>query len=408
MRSSGRHIACIVLLTILGSCQADDGAVAPAGTDPPAADTLDLSSVRFSAEPAADWTALFKRDSGWFGGDGIFSVPVPLSETDTATLFWFSDSMIGDIVAGRLTPGYAMVHNSVALLGGNQPDAAGLTFYWKGKGTSRPGSVFAPPGTGETADSWYWLGSGFVNHAREDDIYLFAYQVHRTPAEAGFALGGSRLLVIPHGSRPPFDGYRDIWAPLYVAGSTPEKGYAFGAGVYVNTREAGAPSPDGYVYVYGVNNGPGLLEKDLMVGRVRPGEMEDFDAWRFWDGEGWNLGTADVDRAAVITTGVSDELSLTPLADGRYALVFQTDGIGTSVGMRLAAHPWGPFGPVIKLWDCPEAAPGFITYNAKAHPWLSAPGMLVISYNVNATDFFNQLTYHPYLYRPRFIQVTFH
>lgn len=398
----------------LVACKTNDGAVAPPGIPSPAPDTSSLNSLDFSVEPADRWSLLFKRDSGWFGGDGIFSVSLNgtdatgSSDSGTRTMCWFSDTMIGDIIAGRLQPGYSMVHNSVALLTGAEPDADRLSFHWKGKGTAAPGSLFEPPQT-EADKSWYWLGDGFVNHRKGDDLYIFGYEVRNTATAAGFGISGSGLIVIPHGDKPPFTEQRRLKTPLYVKGTTQDNGYAFGAGVFANTREAGAPDPDGYLYVYGVKNGPGFLEKDLMVGRVRPDSITDFDRWRFWDGAGWSLGITEIARAATITTRISDELSLTPLPGGRYGLVFQTDAIGSSVGLRLAAHPWGPFGPVIKLWDCPEVAegPGFFTYNAKAHPHLSAPGELLISYNVNATDFFSALSAHPNLYRPRFIKIRF-
>ena len=88
-------------------------------------------------------------------------------------------------------------------------------------------------------------------------------------------------------------------------------------------------------------------------------------------------------------------------------MVFQTDGIGKSVGLRLSHHPEGPFGPIIKLWECkePDIAKNFIVYNAKAHPNLSKPNELLISYNVNSFDFWNDIKVFPNLYRPRFIRV---
>jgi len=120
----------------------------------------------------------------------------------------------------------------------------------------------------------------------------------------------------------------------------------------------------------------------------------------------WN---ADMQKVAYITDGVSDELSVTPLADGRYVLVFQSGGMSSTVGMRIGASPVGPFGPVIKLYECPEAKENknYTMYNAKAHPSLSKPGELLISYNVNAFDFWNEIQKNPTLYRPRFIKLKF-
>jgi hypothetical protein len=96
------------------------------------------------------------------------------------------------------------------------------------------------------------------------------------------------------------------------------------------------------------------------------------------------------------------------LPDGRYALVFQINGMSSFVGMRLGKTPFGPFGPVIKIWECKEPQQkNIFTYNAKAHPSLSAPGELLISYNVNAFNFLNEIKADPNLYRPRFIRIKF-
>jgi hypothetical protein len=90
-----------------------------------------------------------------------------------------------------------------------------------------------------------------------------------------------------------------------------------------------------------------------------------------------------------LTDQVSNELSLSQLPDGRYALIFQQSGIGKYICMQLGKTPYGPFGKVIKLWDTSEAIElkSFFTYNAKAHPGLSEKGELLISYNVNSFDF---------------------
>src|SRR5699024_4541068 len=56
-------------------------------------------NIAFEVHRAPKWTKVFKRDSGWFGGDGIFSIPFSGKEVkkgDTL-LFVFSDTMIGRI-----------------------------------------------------------------------------------------------------------------------------------------------------------------------------------------------------------------------------------------------------------------------------------------------------------------------
>lgn len=407
-----------LLLFSLGACSQNNSSVTSSNNEPdPSNDTVvtDLNTFDFSVASAHEWTLMLKRNSGWFGGDGIFSVSlngkdnIGAANENTKTLFWFSDTMIGDIVNGVLQSGYKMIHNSMAILEGDQPDKKKINFYWDKDEQGNPKSLFIPSTPASADTEWYWLGDGFVNRKKDGDIYIFAYRIKKVNTGWGFALAGSTLIILPHNSKPPFKDQKQMDTPLFVAGDKEDSGYAFGAGVFVNTKAAGAPHPDGYVYIYGVKNGSGFLEKDLMVARVLPEDITDFDEWRFWDGKGWNLDVQHISKAATITDQVSDELSLTPLPDGRYALVFQDHGIGSSVDLRLAESPHGPFGPVIKLWDCPEVNMGkdFYTYNAKAHPHLSSNGELLISYNVNAFNFFKNLNYHPYLYRPRFIKIKF-
>jgi hypothetical protein len=141
------------------------------------------------------------------------------------------------------------------------------------------------------------------------------------------------------------------------------------------------------------------------VARIKPKDIEEFHLWEFWDGNAWQ---PDMEKAASIADRASNELSVTPLSDGRYAMVFQTDGIGSTVGLRLSLSPEGPYGPIIPLWD---ASPDFkegkhlFSYNAKAHPHLSESGELLISYNINSFDFFSDVAIEPDFYRPRFIRV---
>ena len=136
--------------------------------------------------------------------------------------------------------------------------------------------------------------------------------------------------------------------------------------------------------------------------RVPPARVADPGAWRFWDGAGWS---ADLQDLAPICGGVSSELSVTPLPDGRFLLVFQEHGMGEWVAVRLGASPVGPFGPPHRIWRCPEVArhEKVFTYNAKAHPHLSPPGEVLISYNVNSLDFWGEFLRDASIYRPRFV-----
>jgi hypothetical protein len=367
----------------------------------------DLSNIRFTVEEAPEWSALLKRNSGWFGGDGIYTIPFNGMESRRANqrdsvLFIFSDTMIGDIKDSTLVPGSTMIHNSVAVLKGYMPDEKRMRFYWNKDTERRPMPVFSPHTPRTDTVDYYWLGDGFVNQTLGNSIYIFGYRVRNVSTDAfGFREVGNTLIKIPSGSIPPFKDARQMDSPFFLTDQKGDSG-SFGAGIYVNTMAAGAPHPDGYVYVYGVKG----QKKELLVSRVLPGDFENFKRWTYWDGKTW---VDDMYAAATVTEGVSNELSVSDLPDGRYALVFQLNGMSTTVGMRIGASPAGPFGPVIKLWDCkPDLIEKtFVVYNAKVHPSLSQPGELLISYNINSTEFIRDLKIHPNLYRPRFIRVKF-
>ncbi|MFD1754087.1 DUF4185 domain-containing protein [Rufibacter sediminis] len=394
-----------LLVLSLVSCASEKGDAD--GVDQKKPVNTDINTLQFTVEEAPQWTALFKRNSGWFGADGIFAIPKNGVDTagagrSTETMLLFSDTMIGDIKDGKLSPGYKMIHNSVAIMKGNTPSPENITFYWDKAANGSHTAIFEPRTPAAKPGEYYWLGDGFVNTAKNNDTYLFGYRVRDTGAQVfGFQEVGNALIVIPAGSKPPFKNQRQLDTPFFLPGSGPDDYGSLGAGIFVNTREAGAPNPDGYVYVYGMRG----KAKNVMVARVVPGEIEDFSKWRYWDGTTWN---EDINKLANITDRASNELSVTPLPDGRYAMVFQTDGIGKTVGLRLGLSPQGPFGPIINLWDCTEDIKmdkDFIVYNAKVHSNLSEPGELLISYNVNSFDFFKDILVHPNLYRPRFIKV---
>lgn len=361
-------------------------------------DTVHLS---FKAEEAPEWSNLFYRNHGWFGGDGIFSIPLNRNEKGKAdsTLFIFSDTMVGEVGEEEIDHSN-MIHNSVAYLKGTKPVKDNIEFFYAKRKDGHPESLFIPNTPHAESKDYYWLGDGFVNHAL-GNIYIFAYRMRNMDeSDWSFTQVGSAIIVLPIGSRPPFNDQRQIETPFLLRGDNGSESATLGAGIFVNTKAAGAPNPDGYVYVYGKKG----KDQGLIVSRVLPKNFEKFNKWTFWNGRSWK---PSIKEAIPITNGVSNELSVSPLNDGRYALVFQRGGMSDKIALRLGLSPYGPFGPAIDLWQTTEGKQkNYFTYNAKAYPDLSKPGELLISYNVNAFDYFREINKNPHLYRPRFIKIS--
>ncbi len=364
----------------------------------PAADTL----VNFSVRAAPEWTDLFYRKKGWFGADGVFTMTVSGDESrgagaEDSVFMYFSDTMTGNVIGDSAVSDFKMVNNSFAWVTSLEPSEETVGLRINQDQTGAFTNYFSPttPATGE--EEYYWFGDGFVNGADDNSINIFGYRVYDTSDESwAFEVRGVTLLTIPRGSQPPFEDHVQIDLPLYMDIEGVGKG-TFGSGVYVNTEWAGAPDPDGFLYVYGLLD-PG---KHLVVSRVRPENVKDASAWQFWTGESWS---ENINETRPVTDRVSNEVSLTPLNDGRYLLVFQSDGIGEYTSVRIADSPTGPFGPLQHVWHVPEISdpPGIIPYNAKAHPVLSTEDELLISYNTISLDYFNDILRHPHMYRPRF------
>jgi hypothetical protein len=362
------------------------------------------ASVEYTVERAPEWTALFKRSKGWFGGDGIFAIPFSGVDglTDDSVLFLFSDTMVGEIKIkdGKLAPGYKMVNNSVMILNGEEPVAERSHFLIKETKSEDPTTLFVPRTANARAGEYYWLGDGFVNHSN-GNMYIFAYRIRNTADKTDFPFQevGNALLVIPKGSKFPFENYQQLELPFNNEGEPP---VSFGAAVLSSTPSDKTFSPDGFLYVYGIRG----KTKELVVARVIPNAVEDFSAWKFWNGNTWD---DRLKNASAIEDSVSNELSVTPIGENRYALVYQYGGIFPEIYMQFASTPVGPFGSRKKVWDTTNDIKDsdLFTYNAKAHPAISKPGELLVSYNVNSFKFFDVIERMPDLYRPRFIRIVF-
>jgi len=364
-----------------------------------------LKSLTFTSEPAPEWTALMERTSGWFGADGIFSIPLDGKETQQIegkkTLFVFSDTYVGEVENGVPKPGNVMVNNSTAWLQGNAPDASAISFEYNTDARGEPSTYFIPDNAQSQPGEYFWMGDGFINHEKGNALYLFAYHVHKTgPNVFDFEQTHVTLLKIKDPTPEGMLVYQQM--PTYLGFVHPERGRVyFGSGVFVNTKKAGAPHPDGYVYIYGVMEG----KKSLIAARTLPRKIEDFDQWTFWNGESWVKNKEEV---VPITEHVSNELSVTPTGDGRYLLTFTVMGLSEKIGIQVGSSPVGPFGEVHEVYTCPEyAEKGLFPYNAKAHYHLSKPGELLVSYNTITLDFWEDIQRDATIYHPRFVMVKY-
>ncbi|MBB6672199.1 S-layer homology domain-containing protein [Cohnella nanjingensis] len=399
-----------------------------------------LSQVRFYSapgtiiEPERDWTALVAKTSGWTGSDGIYTIAyngydAPGKADETQTLFLFSDTFVGNVNPVTKYRNVAdFTNNTLGVLTGGSPDPAAMNYLWgtDGNGQTSTG-LFVPQTPDASSDGWYWFQDG-IN--LNNNIYISAMNVAPDPSQPPgwqFKVVGVSTIKIPidHGRLDIANHSQVDTSLLYHTefqwGTKPDGSpnmlsleNQFGAGFMANTAEAGAPAPDGYIYIYGYQTVFGV--RGLLVARVLPEDFEEESKWRFYTDGGW---VNDISKAKIIShssVDVSPELSVTPIIggpnDGKYRLVYSTGLFSGDHGLikqSIGDTPFGPFGPADTLYYTPEdkssAAETYI-YNAKAHPNISKPGELLITYNVNSTQDGGNVHYNNgEMYHPRFINM---
>ncbi len=356
-------------------------------------------------EEAPEWTALFAQTSGWTGADITFGFPLsgleqPNGYLSDYTMFTFGDTFIGEVVNGQRQPGTQMVHNTLAIMPPGPPDPETIEFIWGTDGNDNPITMFIPNTPNSNPGDQYWLKDGIIS---DGTIYLFTDRVTVEGMEP--TLVGSAVLEIPPGSLPPFEDHIQHEIPFWAPANDYMWGKSFGGCIMPNTTTSGAPFPDGYIYIYGVKAEVNPQNKRVLVSRVPEDEIATLSAWRFWNGFAW---VPDFSDAVPVTGQCGMDLSVSPLPDGRFLMIFQLNTVGRSVAARVGASPVGPWSPYYELYTCPQpdSLAGTFVYNAKAYPHLSAPGELLMSYSVNNVDFWAHFDY-PDIYRPRFINLVY-
>lgn len=380
-----------------------------------------LSKIRvytgsgFAVVPDRQWTDLLHNKRGWTGGDGTFSVPMDGCDAPGGsaadTMFLFGDTLIGSIdpITDQRAPDFTMINNSCIVLKNSIPKRENLNHIWRQSPSGTPDSLFIPDPAvqnDQSSQAYYWPQDGLVTG---NNFYNFPMTVMNDPEGPEgfqFKIDGVAMLSVPvRDGRLRTDHITQSRTGLYQSGSSSGGQLIFGGNFLPNTRQAGAPDPDGYIYVYG-HRSRGLI-KDLCVARIPEAAIANVDDWRFWNGSQWS---DDISECAVIAENVSCELSVTPLRGrlhaGKYLLVFQELVNSPIISCRLGDSPWGPFGDIIRLYSCPEVTDGrsIYAYNAKGHPHLSREGELLISYNVNSTSWQAHVR-HGYIYGPRFLRL---
>jgi len=284
-----------------------------------------------------------------------------------------------------------MVNNSVAVQRGKDPSAASVEFFWGRGPTGEPAALLTPT----DGRGWFWLRSG-VRIGRE--LWLFAAHVEKAGGEDdsfGFREAGAWLIRVENPDDRPTE-WRSTQRKLPFSSFTPTRNRTFGTAVLQN---------EGWIYVYGVDEdlGRSFPRKHAMVARVAQSELGEFGRWRFYGQGRWQEDPA---QAARIFDRAANEYSVSWLPSmAEFISVYTENGLGPRINARLSARPEGPWSEAIEVYECPEMQrdKGVYSYEAKAHLELSLADEIIVTYVVNAFDFWHGAS-RAELYWPRFLR----
>jgi hypothetical protein len=318
-------------------------------------------------------------DSGgqgsWAGADGTYSTPVPGGHD----AWLFNDTFLGPVNADEsLPPAAGFIHNSAVL---TTPRATRIGTFITGGTRQDPQALVAPPSTaGGTASSWYWNTDGITDQGH---LYVFEQENGPIDSPPPFNFGQTGMAIAKF-SLPG----------MHLESVTPTYGGTDVSWGVQLLREGP------WIYIYGVQSGSGLAGKEVHLARARTGHL--LGPWQFSTGSGWS---SDPAASAPLLGGVGSSYGVTRV-DGQYVLATTGSFLDPQIYLYTAPTPAGPFTGGTKIYTPPEASQGLYAYNVAAHPELTGPGNLVLSYNVNSfslADLYANINNN----RARFITVSF-
>jgi Domain of unknown function (DUF4185) len=340
---------------------------------------------RFTVEGLPAYEALFRRSSGWTGGDGAFSTALGPKRF----LWLFGDTFIGKVMDHRHVDA-VLVHNTLAIQVGKNPESASIAFYYGHSAQGKPVAFVRPcDGVG-----WFWPYQAVRTN---EGLSLFLIQIEGTDASNpfGFKPVATWLGQVGNPGDPP-----DHWKIRQRKIPWSNQHRLFGSSILIEGKDC---------YIFGTVDeiSRGVLRKPVILARVPAEDLADFSRWRFYSAEGW---VADAERAGRLCEDVANEFSVSfQPALNRYLMLYTQSSFSDTIVFRLAPEPYGPWGEPIPIYRCPEARPEprLFCYAAKGHPELAlSPEELIVTYLTNSNDL-ALIESDAGLYRPRFLRLRF-
>lgn len=441
-------------------------------------------NVQAASSPVNTWTTgwsnRFALSSGYTGSDGVYSIPMNGNDKlgsayNTAgwQTFTFNDTFIGsyNTTTGLRNAGTKFINNTTGMVNTSGATPAAISYKWRTDQTiqERMAMITRPS---NTSPVYYWPNDGVViDNAGTKQMVQFSLKMQSGGGlnTQGVAVTSWDLPATPNYTTnwPYKNAHNTDWRNSDVLFGQVPNVFKAQSGTWTGPRTAGAAildrsntttayTADGFIYIYAVQNGPDLFEKDVFVARATPANLVNTSTWEYWSGDfsggndGWNgsgFGQNAIDYAQplkdtnnVALKDMASEFSVIQLPDQRFAMVYSQNDMfgGGKIAVRYASNPTGPWTtPTIvhtvstpnsgnaslnlRAMPAPYNTQGWTygVYGAKVHPQLSkAPtgtgtanaGRLLVSFHILPIDsspgeLGPEFQYGD-IYRPRFVELS--
>lgn len=300
-------------------------------------------------------------ENGWCASDATISLPLP----DGKILWLFGDSFIGEKTGTfSINPSRSrMINNSVVL-----EDASSLTAYYQGT-LANPSSFIPADG-----NAFFWPEHAVIEN---DTLKVFAVRV-----------------TYYNNNNPGFN---------FKVGTTYIAYYKYPGLTYITTKEIPSLTDTAmrfgaciirsgeYTYIFGVKDttSNGMTWPLLYLARVRQSVDE---PWEFFAGS--DTWSGDCRNARPLGDRPMSESFYVYEKNGTFYLIMHEIWLVGKLYILEADNITGPWnrassGGKETLFAVIKPYPNLFSYNLFAHPQFTNDGKILISFNVNTSDFFS-------------------
>ena len=326
-------------------------------------------------------------------GDGMYSIYLG----NEKSLFLMGDSYTGRVYNGKRVSGNHMYRNSYSVFN-HETRSSYPMCNEKGANTS----AAVPDGVTDESQKWYWPGHGFV---ADNKLYIFQFLMFKGAGPEGWNFHYEKTHILQY-DLPNLNLIPERSSEIPFSATVPQTPSSEKPEIHFGAAALNDIDNTGYLYIYAQVD----IENDIdpvteaYVARTTLNNL--FTQWEYYNGSTWVTDESSAKgMSGLSSVPISSQFNVFRL-NGKYVLIAQNKTFNDGeIYTFTSDSPWGPWGHKKLIYKVPDLGNNnWYSYNAMAHPQFEKSGMILITFNVNTSDFSEQSS-NVESYRPRFVWI---